>query len=56
VYGTVAASFTVEDFSVHGLLRAQPDSLQERYSRLAEITRIETPLRFRPRDLITEGA
>ena len=56
VYGTVVASYAVEDFSVKGLLRAEQRGLQDRYSRLADSTRIDAPLRLQPRDLITEGA
>jgi sugar/nucleoside kinase (ribokinase family) len=54
VYGTVVASFTVEDFSINGLLRATADSVRERVERLAEITRIELPAAVRPR-LVSEG-
>ncbi|GAC1506471.1 MAG: hypothetical protein NVS2B16_00170 [Chloroflexota bacterium] len=54
VYGTVAASFTVEDFSIDGLLRADASALAERYSRLADVTRIEMPVSLR-RDLVIEG-
>ncbi|HZU14939.1 MAG TPA: PfkB family carbohydrate kinase [Chloroflexota bacterium] len=53
VYGTVMASFTVEDFSISGLRRATPESLCERYARLAEITRIVIP-EVEP-DLVPEG-
>lgn len=55
VYGTVLASFTVEDFSVDGLMRADERSMDERYARLAGITRIEVPVRTNQLDLISEG-
>lgn len=43
VYGTATASHTVEDFSVSGLLRGSHESLYERYTRLAEMTRVDLP-------------
>jgi sugar/nucleoside kinase (ribokinase family) len=43
VYGTVIASFTVEDFSIQGLSRATPATLLERCARLADITHIDVP-------------
>jgi hypothetical protein len=49
------ASFAVEDFSVEGLLRASERAMDERYARLADVTRIEAPVPFAQRDLITEG-
>ena len=55
VYGTVLASYTVEDFSVEGLLRADRDSMRRRFARLAEITRIDVPVATQERDLVTEG-
>jgi sugar/nucleoside kinase (ribokinase family) len=55
VYGTVIASFTIEDFSVRGLLQATPDALRERYDRLANITRIDEPRQLRTIDLVSEG-
>jgi len=55
VYGTVLASFTVEDFSIHGLLRATSESIRERYLRLADITRIDMPVSSTHKDLVTEG-
>jgi sugar/nucleoside kinase (ribokinase family) len=55
VFGSVVASHTVEDFSINGLLRATPESLAERYARLAEITRIDASVHFNPRDLVAEG-
>ncbi len=56
VYGSVVASHCVEAFSIDGLLRATPDTLEERYSRLAEITRIDASVHFNPKDLVAEGA
>lgn len=56
VYGTVVASFTVEDFSINGLMRATPDSMRERYNRLAAITRIDEPMHTLTADLVSEGA
>lgn len=55
VCGTAMASFTVEDFSVNGVLRATPAGLHERCQRLADITRIDLPASFSSRDLVTEG-
>lgn len=55
VYGTIVASFTVEDFSIRGLLKATPDTLMERYHRLADMTRIHTPAVLQQVSLITEG-
>jgi sugar/nucleoside kinase (ribokinase family) len=55
VYGTVVASFTVEDFSVRALIRADASALRERYSRLAHITKIDPPIPLRRRDLVPEG-
>jgi sugar/nucleoside kinase (ribokinase family) len=55
VFGTIVASFAVEDFSVEGLLRASERAMDERYARLADVTRIEAPVPFAQRDLITEG-
>ena len=55
VYGTVLASFSVEDFSVHGLVRADRKSVAERYARLADVTRIDSPVQATQRDLVTEG-
>jgi sugar/nucleoside kinase (ribokinase family) len=56
VFGSVVASHCVEDFSIEGLLRATPESLAQRYSRLAEITRIDSSVHFNPQDLVAEGA
>ncbi len=55
VYGTIVASFAVEDFSINGLLRANPATMRERYDRLADITRIEMPYINQP-ELVREGA
>ncbi len=55
VYGSVVASFAVEDFSVNGLLRATESSITGRYETLAGITRIDLPEYSRSRNLIVEG-
>ncbi|MGI8827765.1 MAG: PfkB family carbohydrate kinase [Chloroflexota bacterium] len=55
VYGTVAASFAVEDFSIEGLMLANERSVMDRYQRMADVTRIEMGTRVRPRDLVVEG-
>lgn len=55
VYGTVLASYTVEDFSIHGLMRGQPEGLRQRCIQLAEATHIKVPAPFEQRDLVTEG-
>lgn len=55
VYGTILASFTVEDFSINGLMRADDQSMRNRYSTLQDLTRIDTPVSVTPQ-LITEGA
>lgn len=55
VYGTVMASFTVEDFSINGLRRASRESLRRRYMQLADITRIELPVPRSNTELVTEG-
>ncbi len=55
VCGTTVASFTVEDFSVNGVLRATPEGLQQRYQRLADVTRIDLPVSFSSSNLVTEG-
>lgn len=55
VYGSVVASFTVEDFSVNGLLRANETTMAERYAGLASMTRIDVPLIAEKPALITEG-
>lgn len=54
VYGTIMASFTVEGFSIEGLMRATMESLRERYGRLAELTRIEEQVLERSQ-LVSEG-
>ncbi|GAC1443077.1 MAG: PfkB family carbohydrate kinase [Chloroflexota bacterium] len=56
VYGTVMASFAVEDFSVHGIMRASRDGMVERYNHLAKITRIELSHDLQSRHPISEGA
>jgi sugar/nucleoside kinase (ribokinase family) len=55
VYGTVLASFTVEDFSVRGLQRAGPDGVHDRYTRMATITRVDMTAASNQRHLVTEG-
>jgi len=55
VHGTVMASFTVEDFSVNGLLRATTGSLAERHRSLAGMTRIDLPIAATPSGLVREG-
>ena len=55
VYGTVAASFTVEDFSIDGLMCANHQTMSDRYACLADVTRIETPGSFARRLLVVEG-
>lgn len=54
VYGTILASFTVEDFSINGLMNADTGTLASRYGRLKELTHIELPQPARS-ELITEG-
>jgi sugar/nucleoside kinase (ribokinase family) len=54
VYGTILASFTVEDFSIGGLIGADQDSMKARYARLQELTHIEMPYSASPQ-LIPEG-
>jgi sugar/nucleoside kinase (ribokinase family) len=56
VYGTVLASFTVEDFSVKGLERADSAAMHQRYGQLAAITHVDMALRPVQRDLVREGA
>jgi sugar/nucleoside kinase (ribokinase family) len=55
VYGTVIASFAIEDFSVRGLLKATPESLRNRYVQLAEITHIEPPVQIQHIHLVSKG-
>jgi sugar/nucleoside kinase (ribokinase family) len=55
VYGTVVASFTVEDFSISGLLQADREAMRERIDRLASITRIDVPLSVPAGNLVREG-
>lgn len=56
IYGTVVASFTVEDFSIDGLARATPELIRERYARLAASTRIDEPVVWQQPDLVRKGA
>jgi len=55
VYGSCLASFTVEDFSIRGLMKASRQSLRDRYLHLADITHIEAPSPIQERDLVSEG-
>lgn len=55
VYGSVVASFTVEDFSVNGLARATEVLMAERYAALASMTRIKLPVTLSDQKLVTEG-
>lgn len=41
VYGSVMASFTVEDFSLNRLLRLRPDEIAERYAEFEDLIRLE---------------
>jgi hypothetical protein len=38
VYGTVMASFTIGDFSIHGIKTATREMIDERFDRLRKIT------------------
>ena len=38
VYGTVMASFTIGDFSIHGIKAATHEMIDERFDRLRKIT------------------
>ena len=38
VYGTVMASFTIGDFSIHGINTATREMIDERFDRLRKIT------------------
>ena len=38
VYGTVVASFTIGDFSIHGIKNATQEMIEERFDRLRKIT------------------
>ncbi|MBN1493297.1 MAG: sugar kinase [Candidatus Omnitrophica bacterium] len=40
IWGTVVASFTVEDFSLERLIRLKPDELQQRYNDFVKIIRL----------------
>jgi sugar/nucleoside kinase (ribokinase family) len=42
VYGSVMASFTVEDFSLNRLMRLRPADLAERYAAFHELVRLES--------------
>ena len=42
VYGSVMASFTVEDFSLNRLLRLAPDEVGRRYTEFEELIRLES--------------
>ncbi len=54
-YGTVMASFTVEDFSIDGLSSVSERHIEERYERLRDITAIE-PLQQSQRIPVQRGA
>jgi hypothetical protein len=41
VYGTVMASFTVEDFSLKRLTRLTPAEIAERYTAFHDLIRVE---------------
>lgn len=41
VYGSVMASFTVEDFSLHRLARLKPEEIQRRYEAFQDLMRFE---------------
>jgi sugar/nucleoside kinase (ribokinase family) len=41
VYGSVMASFTVEDFSLKRLARLTPDEISRRYEAFQDLTRVE---------------
>ncbi|HEX8918586.1 MAG TPA: PfkB family carbohydrate kinase [Chloroflexota bacterium] len=55
VLGTILASFAVEDFSVYGLVRADSPSIEERYARLTDISRIFPTVSLPERHLVIEG-
>ena len=38
VYGTVAASFTIGDFSIHGIRSATREMIEERFDRMRQVT------------------
>jgi sugar/nucleoside kinase (ribokinase family) len=40
IYGSVMASFTVEDFSLHRLVRLTPEEVEERYRAFQELMRL----------------
>ncbi len=41
VYGSVMASFTVEDFSLNRLVRLKPEEIEQRYEVFQELVRVE---------------
>jgi sugar/nucleoside kinase (ribokinase family) len=41
VYGSVMASFTVEDFSLNRLIRLRPDEIERRYAAFQDLMRLE---------------
>lgn len=41
VYGSVMASFTVEDFSLHRLARLKAEEIQRRYEAFQDLIRFE---------------
>ena len=41
VYGTVMASFTVEDFSLNRLVRLEPAEIMERVAAFHDLTRVD---------------
>lgn len=43
IFGSVMASFTVEDFSLNRLLRLTPEEITERYREIIAMTRFDTP-------------
>jgi len=56
VNGTLVASYTVEDFSIDGLMRADIRGMRQRHESLAEATRIGEPVLFNNERLIGKGA
>lgn len=48
VFGTIMASFAVEDFSIGGLHGATPDAVATRYEQLRTFTQIDPPAILRP--------
>jgi sugar/nucleoside kinase (ribokinase family) len=45
VYGSVMASFAVEDFSLNRLVRLTSDEIGQRYDAFGDLTRVETARR-----------